>query len=126
MSAPAEDEAVKVTAADFNGINWDGSPFSALPEWLREAIEQGIVSVEPSNTDYARWRVVTVAGPGDKIVKKSLASSRVSDTDAIRKALECCLEQLVAYEENGWLGEGWRTRVGLRSDIDRARAALNE
>jgi len=122
----AEDEVVRITATDYNGRTWDGSPFSSLPEWLKEAVAQGIVSVEPSNTDYALWRVVTVVGPGDQIVKSSLASSRVSDTDAIRKALECCLEQLVAYEENGWLGEGWRTRVGLRSDIDRARAALNE
>lgn len=113
---------VQITAADYNGSSWDGSPFSSLPKWLQEAVEQGIVSIEPSNTDYALWRVVTVVGPGDQIVRSSLASA--SDGDGMRKALECCLEQLVAYEENGWLGEGWRTRVGLRSDIDRARAAL--
>ncbi len=117
---------VKITAADYNGKSWDGSPFSSLPEWLEEAVEQGLVSVEPSNTDYAMWRVTTVMGPGDRIVRSSLSASPASDGDRMRKALECCLEQLVAYEENGWLGEGWRTRVGLRSDIDRARAALNE
>ncbi len=72
--AESEDEAVQVTAADYNGKTWDGSPFSALPEWLQEAVEQGIVSVEPSSTDYARWRVITVVGPGDQIVRASLTS----------------------------------------------------
>lgn len=66
------EESVQITAADYNGDTWDGSPFSALPEWLRDAIEQELVTVEPSNTDYAMWRVVTVIGPGDRIVRSSL------------------------------------------------------
>lgn len=78
-SLPTE-EAVKVTAADYNGKDWDGSPFSALPDWLKEAIEQGIVSIEPLNTDYALWRVVTVVGPGDQIVRASLASAPIGKT----------------------------------------------
>ncbi len=65
---------VQITAADYNGKDWDGSPFSAIPEWLKEAIEQGLVSVEPSSTDYALWRVTTVMGPGDRIVRASLAA----------------------------------------------------
>lgn len=72
---PSEDETVRVTAADYNGKDWDGLPFSFIPEWLKEAIEQGIVSIEPSSTDYARWRVITVVGPGDQIVRASLASA---------------------------------------------------
>lgn len=76
MTVPEEDEAVQVTAADYNGKDWDGSPFSAIPEWLRDAIEQGIVSVEPSSTDYAMWRVVTVIGPGDRIVRSMLPLSK--------------------------------------------------
>ena len=39
-------------------------------------------------------------------------------------ALEACLEQLVAYEEKGWLGDAWRTRIGLRGSIAWARAAI--
>ena len=39
-------------------------------------------------------------------------------------ALQECLEQLVAYEEKRWLGDAWRTRVGLWDDIARARAAI--
>ena len=79
MTEP-EDEAVQVTAADYNGRTWDGATFSKIPEWLKEAIEQGIVSVEPSSTDYALWRVVTVVGPGDQIVRSSLASAPVGET----------------------------------------------
>ncbi len=44
----------------------------------------------------------------------------------LHHALQCCLEQLVAYEEKGWLGKAWRTRVGLRGAIVRARDALDE
>lgn len=41
--------------------------------------------------------------------------------------LESCkdlLEQLEAYEEKGWLGEAWRTRSGLRHDMEQARRAI--
>lgn len=64
---------VCVTAADFNGYDWDGSPFDHLPKWLEKALEQGIVSVAPDDRDYAVWAVNTVTGvvraePGDTIV----------------------------------------------------------
>jgi hypothetical protein len=39
-------------------------------------------------------------------------------------ALKSCLEQLTAYEEKGWLGDHWRTRIGVREDIAAAQAAI--
>lgn len=45
-------------------------------------------------------------------------------TQELLAALEACLEQLVAYEEKHWLGDAWRSRVGLHGDIARARAAI--
>jgi len=39
-------------------------------------------------------------------------------------ALKACVEQLSAYEERHWLGEAWRTRIGLRKDLDAARRAI--
>lgn len=90
----SEDEAVKVTATDYNGRTWDGSPFSSLPEWLKDAIEQELVSVEPSNTDYALWRVVTVVGPGDQIVRSSLASPVSDNGDDVRKEVRKALGEI--------------------------------
>lgn len=77
---PVEIEAVQVTAADFNGADFDGCPFSEMPEWLKDAIAAGIVAVEPSDRDYALWRVGTledgpdnqvkhIASPGDWIIR---------------------------------------------------------
>jgi hypothetical protein len=54
----------------------------------------------------------------------ALDSSEPRNDDALRRALVRCLDQLVAYEERGWLGDAWRTRVGLREDIASARVAL--
>jgi hypothetical protein len=44
--------------------------------------------------------------------------------DDLLAALKECLEQLTAYQERGWLGDAWRTRVGLLDDISCARAAI--
>jgi len=77
---PVVIEAVQITAADYNGKDWDGSPFSEMPTWLEKAIAENIVAVEPSTTDYALWRVGTledgpdnqakhIAGPGDWIIR---------------------------------------------------------
>ena len=72
---PLGDAAVRVTAADFNGTDWDGCPFSAMPEWLRCGLRQGAVKVSHTSggTDYAVWDVSTPLGlvralPGDYIV----------------------------------------------------------
>jgi hypothetical protein len=67
---------VTVTAADWNGDSFDGSPFdpAPAPEWLVEAIRaKRIVGDCPGSTDYAVWWVhapygKVVAEPGDKIV----------------------------------------------------------
>lgn len=77
---PVEIEAVQVTAADYNGSDFDGSPFSEMPKWLQQAIESGEVSIEPSDRDYALWRIGTledgpdkqakhIASPGDWIIR---------------------------------------------------------
>lgn len=74
-------EAVRVDATDFNMAllpDWkrafDGWPFSASPEWLLTALEDG--KITPHNrgsTDYAGWDIVTNQGtasaaPGDWII----------------------------------------------------------
>ena len=41
--------------------------------------------------------------------------------ERLEAALRDLLEQVAAYEENGWLGEYWRTRIGLPADIAEAR-----
>lgn len=67
-------ERVKVTAADFNGRDWDGSPFdpAPAPEWLQLAIKIGDITVSNGShcTDYAVWDVrgAGEAWPGDYIV----------------------------------------------------------
>lgn len=77
---PVVVEAVQVTAADFNGVDFDGSPFSEIPQWLVDALENGMVAVEPDTRDYAMWRVGTledgpswqakhIASPGDWIIR---------------------------------------------------------
>ena len=72
---PLGDAAVRVTAADFNGTDWDGCPFSAMPEWLRCGLRQGAVKVSSASRgyDYAVWDVTTPdkvfrAKPGDYII----------------------------------------------------------
>lgn len=73
---PVEIEAVRVNAADFNGRDWDGSPFDApLPAWLHDALATGVVKADcPRCTDYAEWKIETRegavwAGPDDWIVR---------------------------------------------------------
>ena len=60
---PVVIEAVQITAADFNGKTWDGSPFSEKPNWLEKALRTGEVSVHPDNRDYAMWKIKTLSGP---------------------------------------------------------------
>lgn len=74
----AKRDAVRVTAADFNGHDWDGSPFSAMPEWLESAVGTGDVVVHmEGHTDYCLWRVKVddgewqTAGPGDWIERSA-------------------------------------------------------
>lgn len=72
---PVVIEAVRVTAADYNGRDWDGCPFSDVPEWLAAALRDGrIVAVTPGHTDYAEWEIRTLEGtmlasPGDWIIR---------------------------------------------------------
>ena len=72
---PVVIDAVRVTAADYNGNDWDGSPFSETPEWLVSAlVEKKLVPVTPNHTDYAEWAVKTLEGtmlatPGDMIIR---------------------------------------------------------
>ena len=64
--------AVRVTAADFNGSSFDGSPFNHVPPWLKEAEDAGLLSLYASTTDYAMWLVgedKRKTGPGDWIVR---------------------------------------------------------
>jgi len=68
------DKRVRVTAADFNGETWDGSPFSHTPEWLLDALKalEIAVSSKSYGYDYAVWQIgddpKCIAMPGDVIV----------------------------------------------------------
>ena len=78
---PVVIEAVKVTAADWNGETFDGCPFNEMPKWLYEALQNGTLSVMPfGGADYARWVIKTledgpngeakhIADPGDWIIR---------------------------------------------------------
>lgn len=82
---PVVIDAVRVTAADFNGHRgcdhskgctaWDGSPFSEVPDWLAKAIDDGnCVPHSRGGTDYAQWDIPTLEGvmtaqPGDWIIQ---------------------------------------------------------
>ena len=75
-----ETDRVYVTAADFNGSAFDGSPFrchkTTAIGWLFMAVEAGDIALSPlgtTRTDYAIWDVKTVQGtvralPGDIII----------------------------------------------------------
>ena len=72
---PVTIEAVQITAADFNGVEFDSLPFSDVPEWIRVAIEQDFLVHVAQDTDYAVWDVRTNHGvvraePGDWIVRQ--------------------------------------------------------
>lgn len=65
---------VRVTSADYNGHSCDGPPFEPMTQWMRFAIIDGRITVEPTDTDYAVWKVPTkygdkIAEPGDLIFK---------------------------------------------------------
>ena len=80
-----EELAVKVTAADFNGESFDGRPFTAMPDWLKDAIKSGgIVPYTRGSTDYAQWDVATKKGivnatPDDWIVRRESGELSVVD-----------------------------------------------
>ena len=60
----------------------------------------------------------------DGVFPHSANAHLIAAAPELLEALVECLEQLVQYEEGGWLGEGWRTRVGMTQDIARARDAI--
>lgn len=73
-------QAVRVTAADFNGKEFDGSPFEcdvADKIWLRQAMAANVLDFHNAGcTDYARWAIkdtfgglLAVADPGDYLVR---------------------------------------------------------
>jgi hypothetical protein len=69
-----QEESVQITAADFNGHSFDGSPFTSLPDWLKQAIDSEEVAIHPDDRDYALWSVNTpkgkmIAEPGDSIIR---------------------------------------------------------
>lgn len=65
--------AVRVTAADFNGHSFDGSPFKGDADWLMPAIAARTIAVaDVTDRDYAVFDVLTADGivrafPGDQI-----------------------------------------------------------
>lgn len=71
---PVVIEAVRVTAADFNGESWDGCPFTEMPDWLIQANENGTLTARGHERDYALWDIKTLEGvmtaePGDFIIQ---------------------------------------------------------
>jgi hypothetical protein len=83
-----ETQEVRITAADYNGRDWDGSPFKwsspeIAPKWLTDALLAGdLLPDTPNHTDYAEWRVKTpggevLASPGDSIVRHEDGTLRV-------------------------------------------------
>ena len=72
---PVVIDAVRVKATDYNGVDWDGSPFSEVPPWLLQAVTSGAVRpVTPRHTDYADWEIKTLEGvmlatPDDWIIR---------------------------------------------------------
>lgn len=87
-ASPFGEIAVQVKAADYNGISFDGCPFSALPEWLLNAIDDKRMLISSGReTDYAEWHVFSdlddgsysVASPGDWIIRRENGSLSVVD-----------------------------------------------
>lgn len=78
---PVVVEAVQLNAANFDGVSFDSNPLNEwAPDWFLHAFWEGRISIHPSDTDYARWRIVTledgkdgeakhIADPGDWIVR---------------------------------------------------------
>jgi hypothetical protein len=77
---PVVIEAVQIKAPDFNGSSFDGYPFSDDPDWLKQALADGTISIYPDDRDYALWQIKTledgpngaakhIAEPGDWIIR---------------------------------------------------------
>ena len=65
-------DSTRVTAADFNGSTWDGSPFDPMAPWIADAARAGRIKAKGCDRDYAVFEVQTsngmvVALPGDRI-----------------------------------------------------------
>lgn len=94
-----------------------------------------MLSIETKELDAAEWVAngngihkgmgcVAITHGDDRHAIAQAIVARCQAFDALVPALRACFDQLVAYEENGWLGHAWRTRIGLPEDIARARAVL--
>ena len=76
LPCQSEVMAVKVLNVDFNpncDNPWDGCPFSATPQWLKDAIETRQIEPVPDDRDYSPFRVrgnKCLAMPGDWIVRR--------------------------------------------------------
>lgn len=70
-----DENTVAVTAADYNGESFDGTPFSPYRKWVYDAITAGRIVLKGSReTDYAVWFVPedsSRAYPGDIIRRDS-------------------------------------------------------
>lgn len=75
--------SVQITAADFNGHTFDGSPFDGDAPWLKTAVENGTLKIaDVTDRDYAVFDVWTAKGtvrafPGDQIVLEADGFLRV-------------------------------------------------
>lgn len=70
---------VEVTAADWNGTSWDGSPFNPTPKWVVDVVSEGKVQMLVTGHDYVVWNVKTdkgmvLAEPGD-VIRLNLSGS---------------------------------------------------
>lgn len=92
-------DAVRVTSVDYNPAlplpkMFDGSPFSAIPDWLDEAVAVGrIMPHNMGSTDYAQWLVLhgetaTNARPGDWIIAECGKPVAVVRSEYARAILE--------------------------------------
>lgn len=81
---------IKISAADFNGKDFDGQPLTlvgqhadrSIPAWMQAALLGGEISVgTPGSTDYASFGVklengtTMWAGPGDYIVAHAVGAT---------------------------------------------------
>ena len=94
---PVVVEAVKITAADFNGKTFDGSPFSETPtpKWIMDAIKSKKLFIDDAHghTDYARWAVKTLegtmtAGPDDYLIRGVEGELYFCKPDIFKKTYE--------------------------------------
>ena len=75
LKPPKKQNAVRVTSADFNGYDFDESPFSHYAEWIVDAIKAQTITISDKHRglDYAVFKVQTkngtsIAEPGDYII----------------------------------------------------------